>query len=138
MARKTSATPLGEMSSRAWRLPLAVALLAAVAVVFPDRNLSFQLAEAASCSPSESSYNSGGSTTFVQTFTSGTNCTWSVPTNATNINLLVVGGGGGGGPDGGSGGGGGEVAYSTSSLSLAGTTLTISVGSGGTAGVWGG
>lgn len=41
-----SATPLGAVASRAWRLPLAVALLAALAVVFPDRNLSLESASA--------------------------------------------------------------------------------------------
>jgi len=73
---------------------------------------------------------------MVQIFQSGANCTWSVPSNATSINILVVGAGGGGGSDGGSGGGGGELVRTTSSQSISGKTLSITVGTGGRGGSW--
>jgi len=42
MGRNASPIPPGEMSPRSWRLPLCLAILVALAVVFPDRNLSLK------------------------------------------------------------------------------------------------
>ena len=84
-----------------------------------------------------------GETTYVTaTFNAGgfclvqfsTSTTWTVPTGVTAIDILVVGGGGGGGADGGGGGGGGGVGMATGISVTAGTSATISVGLGGTAG----
>lgn len=86
----------------------------------------------ATCTPT--SVSSGGST--ILTFTSITDCAWSIPSGVTAVDVLAVGGGGGGGSDGGSGGGGGELRnatnYSVSSISA----LILDVGSGGSGGNW--
>jgi hypothetical protein len=51
-----------------------------------------------------------------------------------SVEVLVVAGGGGGGPDVGGGGGGGGVVYNPSFLVISGTSYTVTVGTGGTAG----
>lgn len=48
--------------------------------------------------------------------------TWSIPSNVTSFDILVVGGGGGGGADAGGGGGGGGLYVGTVSLAQ---TLTV-------------
>lgn len=83
-----------------------------------------------------------GTTRFAKV-TTGSNCTWTVPTGVTAISYLVVGGGGGGGGaastsvsnnlGGGGGGAGGIVSSSTLSVSPGGT-ITLTVGAGGSAG----
>ena len=60
-----------------------------------------------------------------------TSTTWTVPTGVTAIDILLVGGGGGGGNDGGGGGGGGEVRQATGVSVTAGSSTSITVGSGG-------
>ena len=72
-------------------------------------------------------------------FTSaGSSNTWTVPTNALRIRLLVIGGGGGGGVDAGSGGGGGG-AYEASSVAVTpNVSYSLYVASGGTAGIYNG
>lgn len=79
-------------------------------------------------------------------FDAGTSCTWVVPTGVTSINYLAVGGGGGGGggrstsasfPFGGGGGGAGGVVQASSFLISAGTTITITIGTGGGGGAAG-
>ena len=81
-----------------------------------------------------------GETTYVTaTFTASgfcllqvsTSTTWTVPTGVTAIDILLVGGGGGGGNDGGGGGGGGEVRQATGVSVTAGSSTSITVGSGG-------
>ncbi len=72
------------------------------------------------------------------TFFSGSS-SWTVPTDVTRAEVLIVGGGGGGGgrPNsggtgtGGGGGGGGGVIYTASTTTVPGTTITIIVGGGG-------
>lgn len=87
------------------------------------------------CDPNRDTTSLSGYT--ILKFTNTTDCSWSVPAGVTTADVLAVGGGGGGGGDGGSGGGGGELRYSAS-YSLSGiSSLTISIGSGGTAGRWG-
>lgn len=60
-----------------------------------------------------------------------TSTTWTVPTGVTAIDILLVGGGGGGGNDGGGGGGGGEVRQATGVSVTAGSSTSITMGSGG-------
>jgi hypothetical protein len=75
----------------------------------------------------------------VKTFTTVGTTTWTVPANVTSAEVLVVAGGGGGGygnPDRGAGGGGGLV-YTNYFLTTPGSTLNVTVGSGGAAGTSG-
>lgn len=72
------------------------------------------------------------------TFTTTGATSWTAPEGITSIEYLVVGGGGGsgGGFDTGAGAGGGGGMVLTGSLSITpGTTYTVEVGSGGTAGI---
>lgn len=81
------------------------------------------------CTPTSTT---SGSRTIL-TFTSTTECDWTVPANVFAIDILVVGGGGGGGFERGGGGGGGGVAY-TAALSVSpNATHAVTVGSGGAA-----
>jgi uncharacterized repeat protein (TIGR02543 family) len=80
------------------------------------------------CSPA--SQTSGGYT--ILSFTSTTTCNWSVPTGVTSADVLIVGGGGAGGGGIGGGGGAGEFIETTRSGLTGGSTVTISVGAGGT------
>jgi uncharacterized repeat protein (TIGR02543 family) len=88
-----------------------------------------------SCSPT--SIISGGFKIF--TFTAGEPCYWSVPSNSSAVDVLVVGGGGGGAGNktprtyDGAGAGGGGGAYSATSVSVSGNVL-IGVGTGGAGG----
>ena len=81
-------------------------------------------------------------TTGTATFTTPGTYTWTVPANVTKINVLVVGGGGGGGgggsqsPGGGGGGGGGQISMINSISVTAGTSTTVAIGSGGSAGTY--
>ena len=89
-----------------------------------------------SCSPSQTV--SGNYT--ISTFSTAGTCDWVVPLGITSVEVLVVGGGGGGASNylpwnaaGGAGGGGG--AYSANGVPVtASSTISISVGAGGTAG----
>lgn len=82
-------------------------------------------------------------TTRYAIFNSGSACTWTVPVGVTNISYLAVGGGGGGGgaraaassPNLGAGGGGAGGIVAVSSFSTtAGTSITLSIGTGGAGG----
>ncbi|MDX2776059.1 hypothetical protein PV379_01655 [Streptomyces caniscabiei] len=64
--------------------------------------------------------------------TTGTS-TFKAPTNVSNVHVLVIGGGGSGGSDIGGGGGAGGLIENASFGVTAGTSLTVSVGSGGVA-----
>ena len=65
----------------------------------------------------------------ITTITAGTSCTWTPPSGVNGLETLVVGGGGGGGTNrGGGGGAGGFASYSIAPLA---SSLTISVGAGG-------
>jgi hypothetical protein len=68
--------------------------------------------------------------TFPRTYLPSTS-TWTIPSFASSVKLLVVGAGGGGGSDNGAGGGGGEIRASSSQQVTAGGTVTIKVGQGG-------
>ncbi|KKU54035.1 MAG: hypothetical protein UX77_C0034G0003, partial [Parcubacteria group bacterium GW2011_GWA1_47_11] len=68
---------------------------------------------------------------FIATSTGTT--TWMVPVGVTSVDYLVVAGGGGGGSSLGGGGGSGGVRTGTLSVT-AGTSYTVTVGGGGTAG----
>lgn len=77
--------------------------------------------------------------TFSAPSNTTTSHSWTVPSNGTSFQILVVGGGGGGGADGGNGGGGGELRYSSAAsawVPAAGTELTLQVGAGGVGGSW--
>jgi hypothetical protein len=82
---------------------------------------------------------SSGNTRYVQ-ITAGTGCLWNVPTGVTSIDYVIVGaGGGGGGANNGSlgaggGGGGGQVTTSTSFSVTAGSSLSLTIGTGGAGG----
>lgn len=76
-----------------------------------------------------------GSTTYrVHTFTSTTPTTFTAPSPATNLQILVVGGGGNASTNnsGGSGGGAGEYYYNSSYSSTAGQVFNVSVGAAAT------
>lgn len=83
---------------------------------------------------------SSGNTRYVQ-ITAGTGCLWNVPTGVTSIDYVIVGaGGGGGGANNGSlgaggGGGGGQVTTSTNFAVTAGSSLSLTIGTGGSAGL---
>lgn len=77
--------------------------------------------------------------TFTTTsFTTSGSTTWTAPPYVTTVDYLIVGGGGGSGggfdTGAGGGGGGGMVLTGTASV-IPGTTYTVVVGTGGTAGV---
>ena len=76
---------------------------------------------------------------LVQFKTTNTSYQWAVPSGLSSLRILIVGGGGGGGAakDNGSGGGGGagQVKELTSQRVAPRGTLSISVGSGGIAGI---
>jgi hypothetical protein len=73
----------------------------------------------------------------IQKITTTANCTWTVPSNVSVIDIFLVGGGGGGGGDGGGGGGGG-AALSRSAIPVASnSSLNLKVGYGGAGGSWG-
>ena len=90
------------------------------------------VANAAACSPTTSSVN--GETLLV--FSTIGNCTWTVPSDITNVELLVVGGGGSASagianiywPG---GGGGGGVETRSGFAVTPGSTLSVTTGSGG-------
>jgi subtilisin family serine protease len=101
--------------------------------------LSLALAEIASgaCAPSGSTYKSGITTYRVVQFTTSGDCAWTTPTGINTLDALVVGGGGGAGGAIGGGGGGGRVVSTPISVSP-GTSIAVTVGSGGVGGEWGG
>jgi hypothetical protein len=74
----------------------------------------------------------------VERVTTTGSCLWTVPTGVTSIDAFVVGGGGGGSADGGGGGGGGAYQPISGYLVAAGDVITMTVGAGGSAGIWGG
>lgn len=69
--------------------------------------------------------------------------TWTVPANVYRVNVLLVGGGGGGGggpafggsQPGGGGGGGGRVLYAENISVTPGSTISYSIGAGGSGGI---
>lgn len=63
-------------------------------------------------------------------FKSGTG-TWTVPNDVTSVRVLIVGGGGGGGNDEGGGGGAGGFIEDASFFVTQGSTVAVTVGSGG-------
>jgi len=79
-----------------------------------------------------------------QEYTTPGTYSWVCPTNVTNVSIVCIGGGGGGGgygaPDannnggGGQGGAGGGLGYKNGYPVTPGTSYTVVVGSGGTAG----
>jgi uncharacterized repeat protein (TIGR02543 family) len=87
---------------------------------------------AISCSPTSAT--TGGYTIY--TFTTAGTCFWTVPVGLTDVEILAVAGGGGGGysydNSGAGGGAGGQLKTGTATLS---TTLEVTVGAGGSAGI---
>ena len=79
----------------------------------------------------------GGNTvvTFPRTYLPGAGG-WLLPTNLSQMQVLVVGAGGGGGADNGGGGGGGEMRASANQSITPSTRVTVRVGQGGRAGSW--
>ena len=67
-------------------------------------------------------------------FDASINCTWTVPSTVSVIDIFAVGGGGGGGDDGGTGGGGGAGLSRSAVPVTANSSVTIRVGYGGRAG----
>lgn len=67
-------------------------------------------------------------------FDASINCTWTVPSTVSVIDIFAVGGGGGGGDDGGTGGGGGAGLSRTAVPVTPSSSLTIRVGYGGRGG----
>jgi uncharacterized repeat protein (TIGR02543 family) len=61
---------------------------------------------------------------------------WSVPSNLTSVETLVVGAGGGGGENVGSGGSGGSIAYHSGFTLTSGEVMQVKVGAGGAPGVY--
>ena len=90
-------------------------------------------AQAAECVKTSTTV--GGDT--VVTFSTVGTCEWTVPAGVTSVRALIVGGGGAGGGGWttkyfGNGGGGGEVLDQTTSVT-SGSTISVTVGAGGTA-----
>jgi uncharacterized repeat protein (TIGR02543 family) len=87
---------------------------------------------AISCSPTSAT--TGGYTIY--TFTTVGTCFWTVPDGVTGVEILAIAGGGGGGysydNSGAGGGAGGQLKTGTATLS---TTLEVTVGAGGAAGI---
>jgi hypothetical protein len=85
------------------------------------------------------SMNSSGSTRYIQV-TNANGCIWNVPAGVTSIAYLLAGGGGGGGGANGAnlgagGGGGGATVVSNATFSVtAGSSLSLTVGTGGAGG----
>lgn len=73
----------------------------------------------------------------IQKITTTSNCTWTVPSSVSVIDLFLVGGGGGGGGDGGGGGGGGATLSRSAIPVASNSTLNLKVGYGGAGGSWG-
>ena len=73
----------------------------------------------------------------IESITTTAQCTWSVPSTVSVLDLFLVGGGGGGGGDGGGGGGGGASLSRTAIAVTASSTLTLKTGYGGVGGAWG-
>ena len=69
-------------------------------------------------------------------FDASVNCTWTVPSNVSVIDIFAVGGGGGGGHDGGTGGGGGAALSRTAVAVNPNSSMTIRVGYGGRGGLF--
>jgi hypothetical protein len=90
-----------------------------------------------SCVLEKSNLNTSSVGYLLYKITSGSSCTWNAPEGTSSVDAFLVGGGGGGGADGGAGGGGGSINTITSITLPANKTLTVTVGTGGTAGVWG-
>lgn len=88
------------------------------------------------CSPSSSTITSGGTNYTLVRFTIATGCFWTVPSDVSTIDYLLVGGGGGGGSDNGSGGGGGGLREVTSASVTPSSVTTVVVGAGGAGGVY--
>lgn len=85
-------------------------------------------AQAAPCSPT---ITTDGAATVVS-FTNVGSCTWTVPTDITILDaVLIVGGGGGGGFDIGGGGGAGGLVDRTNLAVTPGIDITVVVGAGG-------
>ncbi|NDF54586.1 MAG: hypothetical protein EB145_10390, partial [Proteobacteria bacterium] len=129
------------MSSRVWRLPLAVALLAAVAVVFPDRNVSLKPVNAATIGDAPCIQTVSSNTGVTVNFTGGkcvvlftstvASTTWTSPTGVASIDLLVIGGGGGASGRHGGGGGAGGFVEATNYSVTSGSSYSVTVGAGG-------
>ena len=71
--------------------------------------------------------------TFTAPSNSTTSTTWTVPSGAGSVSVLIIGGGGSGGVRHGAGGGAGGYIYQTGVSLTVGATLSISVGKGGDA-----
>jgi uncharacterized repeat protein (TIGR02543 family) len=97
---------------------------------------SFELLPAGTVTPDSTVTRADGK--VVATFSTVGTGSWTIPEGASAIEVLVVGGGGGGGITlyGGGGGGGGAYYNSASSLT-GGSSVTVTVGAGGTGGVAG-
>jgi hypothetical protein len=67
-------------------------------------------------------------------FDASINCTWTVPSTVSVVDIFAVGGGGGGGHDGGTGGGGGAGLSRTAIAVTPSSNITIRVGYGGRGG----
>ena len=115
-------------------LPTSISwvLVLSLFVAIPSQVALSSVANAAACSPTTSSVN--GETLLV--FSTIGNCTWTVPSDITNVELLVVGGGGSASagianiywPG---GGGGGGVETRSGFAVTPGSTLSVTTGSGG-------
>ena len=69
-------------------------------------------------------------------FDASLNCTWTVPSTVSVVDIFAVGGGGGGGDDGGTGGGGGAGLSRSAVAVNPSSNLTIRVGYGGRGGLF--
>jgi len=117
---------MGQSTIRRWTslgLAIALALLGNTVVL--------SVAHATTCSGSVSSYTSGGSTYSFVTFNTVGSCSWTVPTDVTSVDALVVGGGGGGGAWVGGGGGGGGAVETSGIAVTPGASETVLIGAGG-------
>lgn len=68
--------------------------------------------------------------------TTTANCTWSVPSTVSTVDLFLVGGGGGGAGDAGPGGNGGYATSRTAVPVTPSSTMTLKVGYGGAGSAW--
>lgn len=110
------------------------AITGSTSSVVSDTTTTFSISASDGVNTTARSFNIVQKAPVTLSFTATGSSTWTVPTNLTSVNILVVGGGGAGGNNkGGGGGGGGVVVHSAFPVTPAGS-ISYTVGAGGSGG----